>query len=99
MYIFMKCQHTKLLQFVHNSAAGHKLTGYWVLTTTTAYQISMWTAQGWEFAHRFSEQIARFLQKNERMSDLLKATSDLLIRSFLVRGLSSEQFAHIAHFW
>ena len=28
--------------------------------------------QGWEFAHRFSERIARFLPKNERMSDLLK---------------------------
>ena len=28
--------------------------------------------QGWEFAHRFSEQIARFLQKNEQMSDSLK---------------------------
>ena len=28
--------------------------------------------QGWEFAHWFSERIARFLPKNERMSDLLK---------------------------
>ena len=50
-------------------------------------------------AHRFSEQIARFLRKNEQMSDLLKKTSDLLIfgerpariahgRSFLVCNLS-----------
>ena len=28
--------------------------------------------QGWEFAHLISERIARFLSKNERMSDLLK---------------------------
>ena len=27
--------------------------------------------QGWEFAHRFSERIARLLQKNEQMSDSL----------------------------
>ena len=51
--------------------------------------------QGWEFAHRFSERIARFLPKNERMSDLLKKMSDLLkkmsdllIPSFLVSDLS-----------
>ena len=35
--------------------------------------------QGWEFAHRFSETIARFSPKNERMSDSLKKTSDSLI--------------------
>ena len=35
--------------------------------------------QGWEFAHRFSERIARFLQKNERMSDSLKK---IVIHSF-----------------
>ena len=44
--------------------------------------------QGWEFAHRFSERIARFLRKNERMSDSLKKTSNLLISSFLVSDLS-----------
>ena len=44
--------------------------------------------QGWEFAHRFSERIARFLRKNEQMSDLLKKTSNSLIRSFLVSDLS-----------
>ena len=38
--------------------------------------ITVNTKQGWEFAHWFSEQIARFLRKNERMSDLLKKTSD-----------------------
>ena len=43
--------------------------------------------QGWEFAHRISERIARFLLKNERMGDLLKKMSD------------SERFDHIAHFW
>ena len=44
--------------------------------------------QGWEFSHRFSEQIALLLWKNEQMSDLLKKTSDSLIRSFLVSDLS-----------
>ena len=34
--------------------------------------------QGWEFAHRFSEQIARFLSKNEQMSDSLKKMSNSL---------------------
>ena len=58
--------------------------------------------QGWEFAHRFSERIARFLQKNERMS---KKTSDSLIfgeqpeqlahgRSFLVSNLSDWLMPH-----
>ena len=66
--------------------------------------------QGWEFAHRFFERIARFLPKNKRMSDSLKKMSDSLIRSFLVSDLSDsltslifgeqpERFAHIAHFW
>ncbi len=65
--------------------------------------------QGWEFAHRFSERIARFLRKNERMSDSLKKTSDSLIRSFLVSDLSNsltslifgeqpERFAHLLIF-
>ena len=31
--------------------------------------------QGWEFAYRFSERIARFLRKNQRMSDSLKKMS------------------------
>ena len=39
--------------------------------------------QGWEFAHRISERIARFLPKNEQISDLLKKRA---IHSF-------------AHFW
>ena len=30
------------------------------------------SSQGWEFANPFSERIARFLPKNEQMSDLLK---------------------------
>ena len=52
--------------------------------------------QGCEFAHRFSERIARFLPKNERMSNLLKEMSVSLIRSFLVSDLSD--FLTIAHF-
>ena len=35
--------------------------------------------QGWEFAHRFSDKLLVFLQKNERTSDSLKKTSDSLI--------------------
>ena len=34
--------------------------------------IKMTVTQGWEFAHRFSERIARFLPKNEQMSNSLK---------------------------
>ena len=52
--------------------------------------------QGWEFAHRFSKQIACFLPKNEWMSNLLKKTSDSLICSFLVRDLINS--LTIAHF-
>ena len=52
--------------------------------------------RGWEFAHLFSQRIARFLPKNERMSDSLKKTSDSLIRSFLVIKLSNS--LTIAHF-
>ena len=47
--------------------------------------------QGWEFAHRFSERMS-----NERMSNSLKKTSDLLICSFLVRDLSDS--LTITHF-
>ena len=53
--------------------------------------------QSWKFAHWFSELIARFLQNNEQMSDLLKKTSDSLIRSFLVSNLSESLM--VAHFW
>ena len=42
------------------------------------------------------ERIAHFLRKNERMSDLLKKLSDLLIRSFLVSDLSESLM--VAHF-
>ena len=66
--------------------------------------------QGWEFAHKFSERIARFLQKNERMSNSLKKTGNSLIRSFLVSDLSDsltllmfrkrpEQIAHSCSFF
>ena len=47
----------------------------------TNLEVSMGFRQGWEFAHRFSGQIARFLPKIERMSDSL-------IRSFLVSDMS-----------
>ena len=52
--------------------------------------------QGWEFTNRFSERIARFFPKNERMSDSLKKMSDSLICSFLVSDLSD--LLTIAHF-
>ena len=65
------------------------------------YQYRRWK-QGWEFAHRFSECISRFLPKNEQMSDSLKKISDSLIRSFLVSDLSDslisfERPKRIAH--
>ena len=66
--------------------------------------------QGWEFAHRFSERITRFLPKNERMSDSLKKQrfTHLLIfveqperfvhdRSFPLSDLSES--LKVAHFW
>ena len=43
-----------------------------------------------------SERIARFLSKNERMSDILKKMSDSLIGSFLLSDLSD--LLTIAHF-
>ena len=67
--------------------------------------------QGWEFAHRFSERIARFLPKNEQMSDSLQKMSDSLIfgeqpelfahgrdlLTLLIFAERPERFAHIAH--
>ena len=52
--------------------------------------------RAWEFAHQFSEQITRFLPKNEQMSDSLEKMSDSLIHSFLVSNLSDS--LTIAHF-
>ena len=52
--------------------------------------------QNWEFAHLISEQMARFLSKNEGMSDLLKKISNSLIRSFFVSKMSNSLM--IAHF-
>ena len=49
-------------------------------------------AQGWEFAHQFSEQIARFCEK---MSNSLKKMSNLL--TLLNFGERPKQFTHIAH--
>ena len=68
--------------------------------------------QGWEFAHRFSERIARFLPQNERMSDSLKKKQQFAHllnfseqpeqrfahgRSFLESDLSESLM--VAHFW
>ena len=52
--------------------------------------------QGWEFAHLISERIARFLSKNEQMSNSLKKMSDSLIHSFLMSDLSDS--LTITHF-
>ena len=52
---------------------------------------------GWEFAHRFSERIGRFLRKIERPERFAQKTSDSLIRSFLVSDLSKSLM--VAHFW
>ena len=50
--------------------------------------LSTATTAGLGLRSSFSKQIARFLPKNERMSDSLKRTSDSLIGSFLVSDLS-----------
>ena len=50
--------------------------------------------QGWEFASRFSERIACFLPKNERMS---KKISNSLIRSFHQSDLSKSLM--VIYFW
>ena len=34
--------------------------------------LQLYRKQGWKFAHLISERIARFLSKNEQMSDSLK---------------------------
>ena len=60
------------------------------------FEVFITYKQGWIFAHRFSERIARFLPKNERMSDLLKKMSNSLIPSFLVSDMSDS--LTIAHF-
>ena len=64
--------------------------------------------QGWEFAHRFSERIARFLPKNEQVAQKNERFAHLLIfseqperfahgHSFLVSDLSDSHM--VAHFW
>ena len=68
-----------------------------VLEICTRHNFSIKENQGWEFAHWFSGRIARFLPKNERMSDSLKKMSDSLICSFLVSDLSESLM--VAHFW
>ena len=52
--------------------------------------------QGWEFAHLIPERIARFLSKNEQMSDSLKKMIHSLIRSFLVSEMSDSLTALIS---
>ena len=47
--------------------------------------------QGWEFTHWFSEGIARFLPKNERMSDLLK---NIQFTDSLIFGERPVRFTH-----
>ena len=56
--------------------------------------------QGGEFAHRFSERIARFLLKNEEMSNSLKKIEQFahsLIFGFGYSNLSD--LLMVAHFW
>ena len=73
-----------------------KVSTFSVLLNRSEFSETLCEIQGWEFAHQFSGQIARFLPKNERTSDSLKKTSDSLIRSFLVSDLSDS--LTITHF-
>ena len=65
-----------------------KLLEKWTVRPDIYFPAGCRLNQGWEFAHRFSERIARFLQKNERMSDSLKKTSDLLTSLIKKEGMS-----------
>ena len=77
-----------------------------ILLQCTVHNLTF--SQGWEFAHRFSEQIARLLRKNERMSDSLKKQAICSFAQFwwatwanrswfLIFGERPEQFAHNTH--
>ena len=59
--------------------------------------------QGLEFAYRFSERIARFLQKMRDLSDSLMVAhfwrASWANRSWSLIFGETEQLAHIAHFW
>ena len=58
---------------------------------------SIWVGifKGWEFAHLFSERIARFLPKSERMSDSLKSER---FAHPLIFGELPERFAQVCSF-
>ena len=45
---------------------------FYILYNSKMKKIEIAKIQGWEFAHWVSEQIAHFLQKNDRMNYLLK---------------------------
>ena len=74
--------------------------GQYLFTCTVIHLLlrcnSVTVYQGWKFAHLISQQITRFLSKNERMSDSLKKMNDSLNCSFLVSDLSD--LLTIAHF-
>ena len=50
--------------------------------------------QGWEFAHRFSKRIARFLQK--KMSERVIHSKNERFAHLLIFSEQPERFAHIA---
>ena len=62
-----------------------------------AVSFSLLYYQGWEFAHGFSEPIARFLPKNERMSDSL-ILSFFGERRSLISSEQPEQITHSCSF-
>ena len=70
---------------------------YYLVRRPSELQLYGGVCQGWEFAHRFSERIARFFKKNERLSDSLKKR--VICSWSLIFGEWLERFAHIAHFW
>ena len=80
--------------YLHYTGCPNRLILYTGVQTYNLYRVSeLRYCLGWEFARWFSEQIARFFQKNERKSYLLKKTRDSLIF-----GNWPERFAHSSSF-
>ena len=77
-----------------NAKNGHVCPSESKLSFGTTFRsyVSDCCNQGWEFAHRFSQRMARFLPKNERMSDLLKKKERFT--HSLIFGEQPARFAH-----
>ena len=74
----------------------HYECNLWFRSSTQEFLVhSFPLTQGWEFAHRFSEWIARFLRKNERIATWWATRAIRSHRSFLVSDLRDSLTWHI----